>query len=336
MQLYPRRIVRIIPLLLALVSCQSVPEAVSQVDKAKSAAELGNQYARDGLLREAIASYRSALAMNPVDQAARRNLGLVLVKIGDYRSAVVELEDALKSFDTDFDTNFFLGEAYRGLEKYAEAIFQYQKAIKIRADDVKALKALSWSYFNIRFYSEALSTARKLNQIAPNDLQASIIVARTFLKLQRPKDAFKILKSAKQKADKENMPYILAVEGNIRLELGQIERAQAAFREAIKDQPFLATGLLGLGRCHLQKKEYDKAISYLETAARVKPRNKEVFYYLGQAFETVDTKKSIRYYQTFSKLAATDPEYVGMINTVRERAQALKLRTPTTNERQAL
>jgi tetratricopeptide (TPR) repeat protein len=310
--------------MIATTACQSAPPRVEPVDTTKSQVDLGNQYARDGLLREAIASYRSAITSSPSDSAARRNLGLVLVKIGDYANAVIELEEASKSFGADFDTNFFLGEAYRGQDQYAQAIFQYQKSLKIRSEDVKALKALSWSYFNIRFYSEALTTARKLNQVAPNDVQASIIVARTFLKLKRPKDAFRILKAAKLKTDKQDMPFLLAVEGNIHLDLEHIDKACDSFRESLKDEPLLASGLLGMGRCHLARKEYPKAIISLERAARIKPKMKEIFYYLGQSYETVDAKKSIRSYQIFGKLAATDPEYLSLLNSVKARAQLLE------------
>ena len=311
-------------LLLFSTSCQTASAPVETKDP-KNLVDLGNQYARDGLLREAISSYRSALVTSPQDATARRNLGLVLVKIGDYKNAILELEEAGKVFENDFDTNFFLGESYRGQDQYAQAIYQYQKSLRLRSRDVKALKALAWSYFNIRFYSETLTTVRKLNQIAPNDVQASIIVARTFLKLKRPEDALRILKSAKLKSDKENLPFLLAVEGNIRLDLGQTEKAQEAFRDSLKDEPLLASGLLGMGRCHLLLKEFEKAIGFLERAARIKPKLKETFYYLGQSYETIDVKKSIRYYQAFGKMAATDPEYLSLLTSVKERTASLKL-----------
>lgn len=308
---------------LQLTGCSQARPVQDPIAKAKSQLDLGNQYARDGLLKEAILAYRSGLASSPSDATARRNLGLVLVKIGDFKAAITELEEASKAFDSDFDTNFYLGEAYRGLDQYAQAIFQYQKSLKARPNDVKALKALAWSYFSIRFYSETLTTARKLRQVAPEDIQTSVIVARTFLKLKRPKDSLRIIRSAKAKAAKSDMPFLLAVEGNIRLELGESKKAEEAFRDSLKDEPLLASGLLGMGRCLLNNREYEKAANYLERASRIKPRQKEIYYYLGQAYERLDARKSIRNYQTFSKMAATDPEYVALIDSVKERTASL-------------
>lgn len=319
-----RKIFLLIYVLTSLASCQSTKTVVRQTPVTKNHVNLANQYARDGLLREAISSYKVAIRKNPKDLVARRNIGLVLVKIGDYKHAVTHLELAVKKFDRDFDTNFYLGEAYRGRENYAEAIFWYQKAVKIRPSHAKTLKSLAWSFFNIRFYSESLKTARKLYRVSPKDPQAAIIIVRTFLKLKRPSDAYRILKIAKQKAPKSSMPYLSSVEGDIFLDLNQPQKAARAYRSALKDQPLLAGALMGLGRCHLDDGDNKKAITLMERAARIRPKMTEVYYYLGQAYESVNTKKSIRYYQAFHKMGSTDPEFLGLLKKVKKRTVMLR------------
>lgn len=290
----------------------------------KNIVQLGNQYARDGLLREAIDAYKKALSQSPNNATIHRNLGMVLVKVGDYKGASNHLEKSMRRYERDFDANFYLGEAYRAQDKYAEAIFRYKKSLKIQDENPRALKALAWSYFKIRYYSEALNIARNLQKIANDDDQTAIILARTLLKLKRPKEAFTTLKIAKKSIDASSRPYYNSVEGDILYEQGYAPAAEKAYREALREQPLLAGALLGLGRCLLNERKNKLAINYLERAVRIRPRLTEGHYLLGKAYEPIDNLKSLQYYQHFRKQAVSDPEFVGYLNEVKQKIADLQ------------
>ncbi|MEZ4742544.1 MAG: tetratricopeptide repeat protein [Bdellovibrionota bacterium] len=307
-------------------SCQTTT-IVQKRNSQKNHLHLGNQYAKDGLLREAITSYKMAIQEDPQNLTARRNIGLVLVKIGNYKHAINNLELAVKKFDSDFDINFYLGEAYRGNGNYADAIFWYKKATKLKPNSDKTLKALAWSYFNTRFYSQALKISRKLYKLSPKDPEAALIISRTFIKLKRPGDAFKVLKLAKQRASAADMAFLQSIEGDILFELGKCDKAINSYKNAIKDKPLLASALLGLGRCYMKEGENTRAITFLERAARIRPRMAEIFYNLGLAYENINSKKAIRYYQTFNRLASTDPEFLSLLKEVRDKTITLKNQT---------
>ena len=290
----------------------------------KSIVSLGNQYAKDGLLREASEAYRKALIEKPNNATARRNLGMVLVKLGDYSGAAANLEKSMSKYEKDFDANYYLGEAYRAQDKFAEAIYRYKQSLKIRENDPRVLKPLAWSYFKIRYYSEALAVGRELQKAAPNDDQVAIIVSRTLLKMKRSKEALITLQKSRKNIAKTSDPFYASVEGDILYELKDLAGAAKAYKEALKDQPLLAGALLGLGRCLLEEGKTALAISYMERAVRVRPRLTEAHYLLGKAYEPTDKAKSLRYYQFFKRQAAADPEYLGYMNEVRGRISALK------------
>lgn len=285
---------------------------------------VGNQYAKDGLLREATDAYKKALAQTPNNATAHRNLGMVLVKIGDYKAAARHLEKAMRRYERDFDANFYLGEAYRAQDKYAEAIFRYKKSLKLRDADPRALKPLAWSYFKIRYYSEALSIARQLQKVASDDDQTGIILSRTLLKLKRTKEALATLRVAKKKIERASRPFYNSVEGDILYEQGDIAGADSAYREALKDQPLLAGALLGLGRCMLDEGKTKAAITYMERAVRIRPRLTEAHYLLGKAYESTDKDKALRYYQYFRRQASADPEFITYLNDVKQRISTLQ------------
>lgn len=288
----------------------------------------GNQYAKDGLIREAAESYKKALAQKAGNQTAHRNLGMVLVKMGDYKAASKHLEKAMGRYEKDFDANYYLGEAYRAQDKYSEAIFRYKRALKIKDGDPRALKPLAWSYFKIRYYSEALLIGRELQKVASDDDQTGIIVARTLLMLKRDKEALATIRVAKKSIAKSSRPFYNSVEGDIQYSVGNRSGAEKAYREALKDQPLLAGALLGLGRCQLDEGKTKQAITYMERAVRIRPRLTEAHYLLGKAYENIDKNKSLRYYQYFRRQASADPEFLARLNEVKQRIGALQ--TPAT------
>jgi tetratricopeptide (TPR) repeat protein len=168
-------------LLTTLCACSTTSQAPAPGDANHNKPSLlsqANQFAREGLLREAVDGYKKVIAKEPENMVARRNLGIVLLKAGDPKGAIINLESVIKNFEQNFETNFFLAEAYRAEDKYAEAIYRYKKSLKIKPEETRALKSLAWSYFKIRFYSEAINIATKLQKKAPNDEQALMIFAR--------------------------------------------------------------------------------------------------------------------------------------------------------------
>ena len=279
---------------------------------------VGNQYAKDGLLREAAQAYRRVLLRNQHHPAAHRNLGIVLVKSGDYKKAVRHLRKSLVRYKTDYRTNYYLGEALRVTGQYGRAIFHYNQALDIKRRDVKTLKALAWSYYKIRYYTEALKTVRQIRKVQPSDTQASIIAGRTYIKLGSYKRALAVIRKGQALARKGDLPHLQSVEGDAYAMMGKCDKAKKVYRLALKEQTLLAGSLFGLGRCMLQTGEnIEKALSYTERALRLKPDLAEVYYVLGKHFESKEPKKAARYFRLFRKHAHNDPEFLNEVREVR-------------------
>jgi len=284
---------------------------------------LGNEYARDGLFREAIDQYRRALADNPQNHSARRNMGVISVKIGDYKNAIRLLEQSLPRFSNNFDTNFYLAEAYRAEGRYAQAIFYYQSSLRLKKDDLRSLKALAWSYYRIRYYSEALATATRSKELAPRDLQVSLILARTHLKLKQHRQALAEVRRMKAIAPKDQHAYLMSIEGDILAATGRCEHAMAIYRNTLRQEPTLAGALLGLAKCHIAQGRSEVGVEYAQRAVRIRPQLSEGYYVLGQALQSSDPARALQYYRLFLRHAATDPEYVGLTTEVRAQISRL-------------
>jgi tetratricopeptide (TPR) repeat protein len=309
--------------ILILVASTLVVSACQTTSGSESLA-LGNEYAKQGLLREAIDQYRKSLAIEPANPAANRNLGIMLVKTGDYRNAIKHLEAASEKIPADFDTNYYLGEACRAEGRYGDAIYRYQQSLRIRPNETRALKALAWSFYKIRYYAEALNNSQKLMAADGKDVQASAITARILVKLRRFEEALNIVQSAMKKADKETMPFLRSIEGDVYLATGNPGKAAESYGSALREAPLTASALYGMARIVNQNGQKDKSADFLERAIRVRPEMAEAHYLLGEVLEASDPAKSRKHFEIFSRLAATDPDLLGELEQARNKLRTAK------------
>lgn len=303
--------------ILFLFSCQSFH------NEGTKDFHLGNEYARDGLYREAIAAYRRSLKVNPKSFSAHRNLAFNLLQVGNYRAAIAHFKMAGSAYENDFLTIFYMAESYRGLEQYSDAIYYYEKALRLKPNDIGAERALAWSYFNTRFYAQALKLCQKMYKANASDFEVQVIYSRVLLKLHEYDQVMSILNESNPGNDPYKIAQIKSLKGELYFALGQFKNASQLFRAALKQQPLLASALLGLGKCELKANRFSKAIDYLERALRVKPQLSEGYYYLAQSYEGSDPKKALGFYQQFRKQIATDPEYVSMLPVITNKISVL-------------
>ncbi len=274
--------------------------------------EQGNQYARDGLYREALATFDQFFDKHPEDPSANRTVGIIYVKMGAYKKALQYLDKAFTYFPNNYDLNFYYGEALRMQAHYGDAIYHYKRALEAEPKNVPALKALTWSFYSIRYYVEALRSAKELKKLVPNDFQAAIITARVLNKINLNDKAMAILNRTENTTNADNIPFLNSVKGDILYSMGEKEAAEQAYRKALQDQPLLPGALIGLGKKLLDDRKpetRETAITYLDRAVKIRPNMVEAYYLLGKAYKETNPEKSIAYYRIFSKEAYYDPGF---------------------------
>ena len=343
----------LVVLMLSTTACQTMPliemakvsapmNPVPLIPAPSPLLDQANQYARDGLYREAVAAFRKHLASRPKDAAAHRTLGIVYVKTGAYKLAIQQLQEALPTYPDNPELNYYLAEAYRTQNRFADAIFHYKKALQTEPKNINALKALAWSYYSIRYYAEALKTAKNLKKLDPNDFQISIINARILNKIGMNDKALAILHKTEALSTPEELPFLNSVKGDILLDQGEKVEAEQAYRKALQDQPLLPGALTGLAKKFIREQQnLDLAISYLERALRIRPNLTEAYFLLGQAYEKKNPKKSLENYRNFAKEASMDPQFQQELLVARDKIAVVdKLDknddTPTDTEREEL
>ncbi|MCC3405808.1 MAG: TIGR04372 family glycosyltransferase [Microcoleus sp. PH2017_10_PVI_O_A] len=93
-----------------------------------------NKLKQAGLLAEAIACYRQAIALNPNFYLSHHNLGETLAKLDRWEEAVTACDRAIQLNPNSVWSYYNLGEALAKLCRWEDAIASYRRAIELSPD----------------------------------------------------------------------------------------------------------------------------------------------------------------------------------------------------------
>lgn len=85
-------------------------------------------------LKEALGMVEKAVAANPRSGAMIDSLGWAYYRMGDYKTAVQKLEQAVELEAGDPDINNHLGDAYWRIGRRDEAVFQWRRVLTLKPD----------------------------------------------------------------------------------------------------------------------------------------------------------------------------------------------------------
>lgn len=269
----------------------------------------GNQLASDGNFVDAAKKYRQALRAEPDSIIAKRNLGLVLVKLGLFRDGLDLLIGVSSQYQRDAEIFYFIGEAYRGLNAYPEAVSYYQQALDISPTEQRASKSMAWVKLKQGELDTALSLILPLYREQPHDLQVLLIVSSIYLKKTQFEETvrslrdfeeakFNIVSGDPSQGETERV-LLMGVLGDAYAGLNDCGKAQKLYSTILNERPFLASALMGSAKCDLKANKIANATQNLEKAYSAAPQTPEILYYLGKAYESSLPQRSLFYYQKF-------------------------------------
>ncbi|KAB8029113.1 tetratricopeptide repeat protein [Fluviispira multicolorata] len=274
----------------------------------------GNKFAEKGDFQNSATQYKLALKAEPNSTTAKRNLGLVSVKIGKFKEAALLLLDISEYYPKDSELFYFLGEANRGLGFDKEAIKFYQKSLSISPSELRTLKSLSWVYLKTGDYDQAENLIKRNFERNPLDLQLLLISTSIDIKKEKyskaikamqdfEKSDFRIVSKDQTTAETEKI-LLLNVLGNAYAGVNNCEKAQKIYDIILKLRPFLASTLTDSAKCDLRLNNTFQAKNKLEKAHAAEPNYPEALYLLGKIYTNNDPKKAAFYYKRFVEISS--------------------------------
>ncbi len=246
----------------------------------------------------ALQSFETAQENGEDECLIHRGMGIVYLKRGEYQQATEELLASLAADegfvdDMDFDTNYYLAEAYMGLGEYKKAKEVYDSIIALKAKDSNAfyLRGVcelssdnhndAYSDFtkaialNSRDYSMMIMIYKSLSEYGYEDearsiLQTAIDNGSDFMSnyekgqisfyLGNNAEAQSYLEAARNERDQEKEPVVVLL-GQTGEKQGEYNYAMSVYKTFLSEEPDSALVYNQLGMCQIKQGDYEGAVA---------------------------------------------------------------------------
>ncbi len=284
----------------------SVPDAYA------TSIQLYNQ----GKLNEAYDLLRRILAAAPQHAPSLHLLGVINHQLGDTKSAIKHIQDAVKIKPDEAQYFANLGEMHRLLKNLDDAIACGKKAITLDPNNATAHSNLGIAYYDIgdldaaethqkhalelsanlaaafnnlgsilldrKNISGAIEYYKKAISAAPNQIEAISNLANALTKDVKPDEAIKLLLQVIQ-----SHPNFANAHCNIAtafLAKEEFDKAVFGFKRALALSPDSSEANIGMAKALQEQWHFAEAIQYAERAKALKPNQAEIHSVLGRIY----------------------------------------------------
>ena len=159
---------------------------------------LGNWYAKNGQVKEALVQCNAALKMNPTDPLVLYDLGNAFASLGKLDEAVSDYRRALQIAPGRPNILNNLGCALMAQNLLPEAITNFEAALLAKPDFAYAHNSLATALFKQEQFEEAAQHFYEAVKLAPDNPQFSVNLGDTLARLGKPQTAAECYQRALQ------------------------------------------------------------------------------------------------------------------------------------------
>ena len=270
----------------------------------------GFSYIESHEYQNALDSFDAAEELGEDKCLIYRGRGIAHLNRGEYDEAIENLLASLSTDegivdDMDFDTNYYLAEAYLKIKEYNKAKEVYDAILALRSNDSNAYylrgtaelasgnhdagyadftKAIA---LNSRDYSMIIMIYKALDEYGYADeataiLQTAIDNGRDFMSnfekgqisfyLGKNADAQSYLEAANNERNQEKEPVVILL-GQIGEKQGDYNYAISVYRNYLSEEPDSALVYNQLGMCQIKQGDYESAVTSFEAGLALDNKN---------------------------------------------------------------
>jgi tetratricopeptide (TPR) repeat protein len=240
---------------------------------AEAFAHLGYLESRQEHYKDAVISYRRALALNPALPGLRLNLGLALFKEGSMKAAIQTFEPLLKSATPSspeaLRLTTLIGLAHYGLGEYAAAVPYLKQATAADSQNLPFRLALAQSCLSSQQYQCVLDVYHEIVTLNADSAEADMLAGEALDEMKDKLAATQQFRAAVKADPKE--PNVHFGLGYLLWGLLQFDEAAKEFQAELDNNPNHALALTYLADCDMQLSNPEAAPPLLEKAIRIDP-----------------------------------------------------------------
>ena len=264
-----------------------------------------------GQYSEAITPLWHHLEQQPEDLRARAALGLSYFETEKY-SAVLETLQLLPPEEVNSDPGLALAYAVSLAKtgKYDEGMLRMKSLEQANPDSAGVHVAIGEAYTDQKLYGTAIAEYRKALSIDPNQARTHFLLGLSLMHEATQADAAEEFRTAltldpNDAIAKYHLAYSL-------IQMQKKDEGQALLAEVVLQDPAYADAFYQLGKLQLERGDTQKAISNLETSARLSPASDYIHYQLSMAYRrdsrTKDAEREMQAYEAMKAHRRGDHE----------------------------
>jgi tetratricopeptide (TPR) repeat protein len=311
-----RHLIKVAILATACLALSGLTAAQDDVERAFARA---TQLHESGDIQGAIRGYQAILVSHPQRVDVRSNLGAAYSRLGRYEEAIEQYKQALTLDNHNDAIRFNLALAYYKAAWFSEAASELTQflatAPKNLPQQANAVRLLADCEVRLGEYKKVIALLSHVADSDPSDRtvayllgsaligdgqpdKGQVIIDRVF-RDENSAEARLLMGSILLLADdghgaikeferalelNSKLPTLRAWYGRALMRLGDGEKAKAAFKNELADNPNDFEANLYMGVLLRQDKLFDDAFTYLSRAVQLRPRDQYAHYHLAAVF----------------------------------------------------
>ena len=242
----------------------------------------------EGRLPEAREAFRTASASAVENREALQSLVLAHLQLGEAARAVDILTRLIGKNPKDLRLRRLLAQALVANGQPSEAVQELEEAYASAPDDPELAFALAAGYLRLKKTALADELFKKVARARPIP-QTHVLIGRTYRDFGEYERARAALRAAlTQDPRVRRAHYYLGMTEVTAIGVSRLEEAIAEFQQELKLAPEDPLTNLQLGMALVEARRETEALPCLELAARSEPPQARAFYYLGRCLLTLD------------------------------------------------
>ncbi len=266
----------------------------------------GDVYYNDGDLARSVREYRQGLRLDPESVNLLNSLGVVLVQMNRYRSAIPLFEQAAALDESDFMAPFNLAFAYLEQGRPEAAAVAFEKALVIDDTHADLLFWLGRLYCRLERYAEAVPLLERA--MAPQEATMPLlsVLAEAYHGEGRNREAIVLLERAVRLNPRDGG--VLSLLGELYCEEGEGDDIAISFcQQAVELDDGAWQPWYRLGRVQYRLGDGAAARDSLRQSLRLDRKNIAVLYLLGVICRDGGQKRQAQ--RIFARVMRLRPEH---------------------------
>ncbi|MFQ3574748.1 MAG: tetratricopeptide repeat protein, partial [Thermodesulfovibrionales bacterium] len=253
------------------------------VSKAEDLYYKAERLYNEGNVEESVNHYLQALQEDPNYLDALINLSVTLIELNKHQDAKMYLERALR---LDRDNHIVLtnyANVLYSLNRIDDALHYYHKALSLNPQSVEIKKNIVQVLISKEMFEDAIVYLNQLISAGVTQKDVFIKLGHCLSKIKRHQDALKTMLLCYRIYPKD--PEVITIIGTIFENLGDDDRAEACYRQAVRFGLTNHIHYFNLARILKKKGLYEEAVYFFKRSVEIKSDFLEGLLELGNTYK---------------------------------------------------